>query len=182
MAKAKILLVDDSEISRKPFRVLADPNKINACDLLEAETGEEGLELFKGHDAIGYAIVDVHLPGINGFTMLQQMRDHDPKKFADIRVFMMCSNGPDHDHANEHDHHHEDQSNDLYSTWLLKPVDMDLFERYVLSDSRMRSAMNQENATQMHEDNLRTLFEQTDQLTEKQIQALENIGKSLTQG
>ena len=181
MSRTKLLVVDDSEISRKPFRALAQESKSNPCTVLEAETGEEGLEIFKVHDEIEYALVDVHLPGISGFKMLEAMRSHDPAKFEGIQVFMMCSNGPDHGHDHGHDHEHEDACDSLYVSWLLKPIDVNLFERFVLSDSRMRSAINDEEGTKMHEDSLRVLFEESDHLTEKQIQALENLVKSLTQ-
>tara|TARA_B100001964_G_scaffold202332_1_gene230612 strand:- start:90 stop:644 length:555 start_codon:yes stop_codon:yes gene_type:complete len=181
MSRTKLLVVDDSEISRKPFRSLAGDGKPNPCTVLEAETGEEGLEIFKVHDAIEYALVDVHLPGISGFKMLEAMRTHDPVKFESIQVFMMCSNGPDHGHGHEHDHEHEDACDSLYVSWLLKPIDITLFERFVFSDSRMRSAISNEEGTNMHQDSLRVLFEESDHLTEKQIQALEQLVKSLTQ-
>ena len=181
MSQTKLIVVDDSEISRKPFRSLAGPTKIKPCVVLEAETGESGIELFRNHEDISYALVDVHLPGISGFKMLETMRSEDPDKFAQMKVFMMCSNGPDHGHDHDHDHAHEDACESLYVSWLLKPIDVNLFERFVLSDTRMRAAMSQDEGTSMHEDSLRVLFEESDHLTEKQIQALENLVKSLTQ-
>ena len=182
MSKTKLLVVDDSEISRKPFRTLAGPTKVHPCTVLEAETGEAGLEIFRQNEDITYALVDVHLPGISGFKMLETMRDENPDKFAELKVFMMCSNGPDGGHDHEHDHNHEDACESLYVSWLLKPIDVSLFERFVHSDTRMRAAVSQTEGTSMHEDNLRVLFEESDHLTEKQIQALENLVKSLTQG
>ena len=181
MSQTKLLVVDDSEISRKPFRALASATKARPCILLEAETGEAGLEVFRNNEDISYALVDVHLPGISGFKMLETMRNEDPVKFGALKVFMMCSNGPDHGHDHDHDHSHEDACESLYVSWLLKPIDVDLFERFVLSDTRMRSAISDAEGTKMHEDSLRVLFEESDHLTEKQIQALENLVKSLTQ-
>ena len=65
-------------------------------EVLEAETGEEGLELFQNNSDILYAVVDVHLPGIDGFEMLNACRKHDPERFDRLTVFMSCSDADDH--------------------------------------------------------------------------------------
>lgn len=65
----KILIVEDE-------RHIADGLKFNleaeGFDVSLAETGEEGLELAKGHAAV---VLDVMLPGISGFDVARQMRE-----------------------------------------------------------------------------------------------------------
>ena len=97
----KLLVVDDSEICRKPFRrVGKDSSGQVLVEVLEAETGEEGLALFQNNPDILYAVVDVHLPGIDGFEMLNAWRQHDLKRFEQTTIFMSCSDADDHHDPN----------------------------------------------------------------------------------
>ena len=184
MTRINVLVVDDSEISRRELRRLVELEGKGAFNLVEAESGEEGLVLYDGLDGLGYALVDVHLPGISGFKMLDMMRSRAPSKFEGMQVFMMCSDGPDHDHAHCHDHAdshaHSDACESLYSSWLLKPIDIALFRRFLVSDSRMRAMIDAQRGTDLHQDSLRVLFKESDHLTEKQIRALEYLVEKLT--
>ena len=113
--------------------------------------------------------------------MLKEMRSRDPDSYAQMQVFMMCSDGPDTDHSHEGSHDHSDACESLYQSWLFKPIDIELMRRYLVSDARMRSLIDQNKGTQLHHDSLRTLFEDADHLTEKQIRALEYLVNSLTE-
>lgn len=186
MARTKLLVVDDSDISRRELRRLAIAEGLRTFDLVEAASGEEGLRIFERETSVGYALVDVHLPGISGFKMLEMMRAVAPKKFQEMQVFMMCSDGPDHDHSHGHSHGHDDSHahsdacESLYKSWLLKPIDTDLFRRFLVSDTRMRSMIDAQRGTELHQDSLRVLFEDSDHLTEKQIRALEFLVDKLS--
>ena len=75
--KATILLVED-ETPVRIFAARALRNK--GYDVLEADSGENALEVFAGYEgAIDLIISDVVMPGINGPKMLQQME----AQFAD---------------------------------------------------------------------------------------------------
>ena len=172
MPRPKLLVVDDSEICRQPFRnVGKDKQGKVLVEVLEAETGEQGLELFKKHPDILYAVVDVHLPGIDGFEMLNACRKFDLERFNQTTVFMSCSDSDD--------HHHE--SPDFPTpTWILKPADPELFNRFLLSDVRMKMALQTSTLSDTQRMHLRTLFEDASNLDESQHQALINLVKSLT--
>jgi len=70
MAKKVLVLEDESSI--RSFIVI---NLTRAgYDVIEAETGEEALETLKGHPDICVALLDVMLPGIDGFEVCRRIR------------------------------------------------------------------------------------------------------------
>ncbi len=178
--KHQVLVVDDSDISRKELRQLIRREGVEALELHEAESGEAGVELYKDLGPFSYALVDVHLPGISGFGMLEKIRDLDPQGFSQMLVFMMCSDGPESEHSHDASHHHDDACESLYASWLLKPVDVELLRRYLVSDARMRTLVGSGEGTALPQDSLRTLFEDSEHLTEKQLDALEQLLKSFS--
>ena len=48
-------------------------------EVVEAGTGEEALELLKGNPDVGVAILDIMLPGIDGFEVCRSIRTTDKK-------------------------------------------------------------------------------------------------------
>ena len=172
MPRPKLLVVDDSEICRQPFRSVGkDKQGKVLVEVLEAETGEQGLEFFRKYPDILYAVVDVHLPGIDGFEMLNACRQFDLQRFNQTTIFMSCSDSDDHHH----------QSPDFPApTWLLKPADPELFNGFLLSDVRMKMALQTSSFSDTQRMHLRTLFEDTSNLDDSQHQALINLVKSLT--
>ena len=68
---AVILLADDEARIR---RLVADFIKRDGHTILEAADGLEALELFGSHPEIELAILDVMMPGADGFAVLSQIR------------------------------------------------------------------------------------------------------------
>lgn len=68
---AVILLADDEARIR---RLVADFLKRDGHTILEAADGLEALELFGSHPEIELAILDVMMPGADGFAVLSQIR------------------------------------------------------------------------------------------------------------
>ena len=182
MARRKVLIVDDSTISLNHMKLLANEVSTKALDFTMAESGEEALKLVSADGPFHYAFVDVHLPGISGFKMLETMRANDPGAYEDMRVFMMCSDGPNSDHGHEESHDHSDACDSLYLSWLVKPIDIELIRRFLLSDVQIQSLAATGSVTSKHGDIRETLFADKDHLTEKQIQALEYLVQELSQG
>jgi len=69
-AKPKILLVDDCEENLVALEVLLEGHE---ADLLRAHSGEEALELLLVHE-VALALVDVQMPGMDGFELAELMR------------------------------------------------------------------------------------------------------------
>jgi two-component system, OmpR family, alkaline phosphatase synthesis response regulator PhoP len=85
----KILLVEDEESIRGFLKINLQRNNFN---VIEAGTGEEGLEL-ANKEKPKIAILDVMLPGIDGFMVCSKLR----KEFSDIGIIMLTAKGQDMD-------------------------------------------------------------------------------------
>lgn len=71
----KTILVVEDELSIRSFVCLNLKKK--GYYVLEAETGEDGLTLFKSQK-VDVVILDLMLPGIDGFTVCEEIRNLDP--------------------------------------------------------------------------------------------------------
>ncbi len=88
----KILLVEDEEAIRKFVTINL---QIEGYDVMDAESGEKGLELadsFRPH----IVLLDVMLPGIDGFEVCSQLR----QKYSDIGIIMLTAKSQDVDRIN----------------------------------------------------------------------------------
>ena len=72
----KVLILED-EVSIRSFVVIN--LKRAGSDVVEAGTGEEALELLKSNPDVGVAILDIMLPGIDGFEVCRSIRATDKK-------------------------------------------------------------------------------------------------------
>ena len=72
----KVLILED-EVSIRSFVVIN--LKRAGYDVVEAGTGEEALELLKSNPDVGVAILDIMLPGIDGFEVCRSIRATDNK-------------------------------------------------------------------------------------------------------
>ena len=68
---ATILLADDEARIR---RLVTDFLKRDGHTIVEAADGAEALRLLESHPEIELAILDVMMPGADGFTVLQGIR------------------------------------------------------------------------------------------------------------
>lgn len=84
MVKKKILVLED-EPSIRSFVVI---NLSRAgYEVAEAETGEEALDILENDSKIGVAILDIMLPGIDGFEVCRRIRARGSK----IGIIMLTS-------------------------------------------------------------------------------------------
>lgn len=83
--RKRILFVDDDHAARGLLKELA---AINGYDYLEAEDGKQGLEEARRHlpDLI---ILDVNMPKMNGFQLLEQLKQD--MKTQNIPVIMLTT-------------------------------------------------------------------------------------------
>jgi len=89
MAKKKILLVDDDGLI---LRMLSEILKEEGLEADMAADGEEALEKIEGQS---YALVicDVRMPGMDGFEVLQKIKD----KYRKTKVILMTGYTDDYD-------------------------------------------------------------------------------------
>lgn len=85
----KILLVEDEESIRGFLKINLQRNNFN---VIEASTGEIGLELAK-EEKPKVAILDVMLPGMDGFMVCNKLRNTFPR----MGIIMLTAKGQDMD-------------------------------------------------------------------------------------
>ena len=84
--RQSVLIVDDSELNRKMLGQMLG----SRFDIAEAASGEASLQLLE-QNATGISIVllDIHMPGIDGFTVLEEMNQKN--LLEQIPVIMISS-------------------------------------------------------------------------------------------
>lgn len=87
--KTKILLVEDEDAIRKFIKINLERE---GYEVYEAGTGEEGIEIADSKD-IKIVILDVMLPGIDGFKVCEILR----KKYKDLGIIMLTAKAEDYD-------------------------------------------------------------------------------------
>jgi len=85
--KVKVLVVEDEESIRKFISINL---KRSGFEVLEAETGEKGLEMAAAYKP-GVMVLDVMLPGIDGFQVCAKLREEMP----DLIIIMLTARGQD---------------------------------------------------------------------------------------
>lgn len=85
----KILLVEDEDSIRGFLKINLQRNNLQ---VIEASTGEEGLKL-AAIEKPKIAILDVMLPGIDGFKVCSKLRD----EFPNMGIIMLTAKGQDMD-------------------------------------------------------------------------------------
>jgi diguanylate cyclase (GGDEF)-like protein len=80
----RVLVVDDSRTARSYIvRLLAN----HQYQTLEAENGEEALEMLKQHPDVCLVITDYHMPGMDGYELVRRIRqDYAMARLAIIGV------------------------------------------------------------------------------------------------
>ncbi|NRA46665.1 MAG: response regulator [Oligoflexales bacterium] len=95
-SKVKILLVDDDEIDRRAV-IEAFRSKKIANEIIEAENGEEALEILRGSEGQSklkqpyLILLDINMPTMDGHEFLRILRD-DPKLSSSIVFVLTTSN------------------------------------------------------------------------------------------
>ncbi len=88
----KILIVDDSSTMRRVLK-MGVTKALDGRDpiILEAENGQEGLDILRKNSDIDYVFLDVNMPVMKGDEMLRIMRS-DPE-IKHIKVIMQTTEG-----------------------------------------------------------------------------------------
>jgi len=78
MPKGKVLIIDDESDVREVLRFhLSESN----YQIIEAENGQEGIELLKSEDNlsnVGVILCDIRMPKVNGIECIQYIRQEAP--------------------------------------------------------------------------------------------------------
>jgi DNA-binding NarL/FixJ family response regulator len=77
MPCAKLLLCDDHPPIRAAVAYIAKELN-NAIEIVEAGNGAEALALLERHPDIELVLLDLHMPGMNGFDLLSELKLRSP--------------------------------------------------------------------------------------------------------
>lgn len=154
----KILIVDDSEVERFLIESIVEDMELNS---IPASSGEEALIQVALTD-IDLAIIDIHMPGIDGFQTARQLREKQPEKKYPI-IFVSADSG-----------------DELHEQWLLhgddlivKPVNSNAVEakiRYHLKISELSRDLREKNkALQQYQDIIQSEHDAVGTIFEQQI-------------
>ena len=89
MAKSKILVVDDESRMRK---LVKDYLVKNNFEVLEAENGEEAIDIFWSHKDIALIILDVMMPKMDGWQVCREIR-----KNSQVPIIMLTAKSDERD-------------------------------------------------------------------------------------
>jgi two-component system chemotaxis response regulator CheY len=85
----KLLIVDDSSVTRKVIKAVAD---VLGMETEEAQDGVEALEVLSTrYEQIGLVLLDWNMPEMNGFEVLEALKRND--KYREIPVMMVTTEG-----------------------------------------------------------------------------------------
>ncbi len=93
-AMAHVLLVDDREEDLDFTRIALFKRPKLRCNLQTARDGREAYEILdRGNPMIDLVLLDINMPDVNGFELLERMRDNHALHCVTV---VMCS-GSDHE-------------------------------------------------------------------------------------
>lgn len=89
MPSTKILIVDDEARMR---RLLADFLKREGLSVIEAEDGQQALDIFREEAKIELVILDVMMPRLDGWAVCRELR-----KISQVPIIMLTARGEEAD-------------------------------------------------------------------------------------
>jgi signal transduction histidine kinase len=98
---ANILIVDDNEVDVELAKILLMEEERLRCNLLTAHCAEEAVALLRANSAVDLVLLDINMPGTDGFGLLRRIRS-DPT-LKDLPVVMCTTSSYDKDMEQAHD-------------------------------------------------------------------------------
>jgi len=86
MKQTKILVVDDDARNRFSLGAVLESE---GYEVIEAESGEAALDLLRLHPDIACTLVDVMMPGMDGYETTRRIRADE--RFSDLPVFAVTA-------------------------------------------------------------------------------------------
>ena len=110
--KPRILAVDDSKVMRKAMTKVLGKD----YDVVEANDGEDAWTILINDEDIQVVFTDLSMPYLDGFGLLQRMRDSDEPRYQDMPVVIITGKDDD-------DETKEQALNMGASDFITKPFD-----------------------------------------------------------
>lgn len=81
----KILIVDDSALTRKIVRRVIEMTQMDVSEFFDAENGEEALKILK-HTNVDLVLSDLNMPNMSGVEMVHQMKNTPDTKSIPVVI------------------------------------------------------------------------------------------------
>lgn len=75
----RILVVDDHAPTRSVIRAILEGEKLEKFHVTEAEDGSECLSSFEAKGPFDLVLLDVNMPGMDGYAVCRALREKDPR-------------------------------------------------------------------------------------------------------
>jgi two-component system chemotaxis response regulator CheY len=92
MAFKKVLVVDDSALMHRVYEVM-----LRDREVLHARDGVEALDLLAAHQDVGFVLLDINMPNLNGFQVLERLREQG--RLPGLPVVVVTTEGHDEEAA-----------------------------------------------------------------------------------
>jgi class 3 adenylate cyclase len=87
VAPMHILVVDDLADNRDLLISLIDASRLGVC--LEAADGRAAIDLLKRGERVDLILLDINMPGLNGYEVLQYLQGH--RQYCNIPIIMVTA-------------------------------------------------------------------------------------------
>jgi CheY-like chemotaxis protein len=71
MPNARVLVVEDNDMNMQLVEYLLEEG---GYSIVKAASGEEALSIARGGDPVDLILMDIHLPGIDGLSVVREMK------------------------------------------------------------------------------------------------------------
>ena len=71
MSSARVLVVEDNDMNMQLVEYLLEEG---GYQIVKAASGEEALSIARGGDPVDLILMDIHLPGIDGLSVVREMK------------------------------------------------------------------------------------------------------------
>lgn len=86
-ATPRVLIIDDSKLARAAIRMVLE----GEFEVVEAEDGEQGWKVLRGDDRIRVVITDANMPVLDGYGLIERIRQNPEEWLRRIPIVMVTS-------------------------------------------------------------------------------------------
>jgi len=122
--KQRLLIVDDEEINRTILSMMFNGD----YNIIEASDGQQAIEVIEKHEDLALILLDIMMPIVTGFGVLDYMRDHE--LLEKIPVILITSQTPQESEAKAYEYGIADVMHKPFEPSIVKRRANNIIELY----------------------------------------------------